>query len=62
MEEIAYDPKISHTKDYIRALVTIKADNPLKASRKLSIPGEVITIEFEFEKLHEMLPLSSDDS
>ncbi|KAF3581136.1 hypothetical protein DY000_02032695 [Brassica cretica] len=52
VEELAYDPKVSHTKDYIRALVTFKTDNPLKASRKLTIPGEVITIGFEYEKIH----------
>lgn len=52
VEEIAYDPKISHTKDYIRALVSFNTDNPLKPSRQLSIPGRIITAEFEYEKIH----------
>ncbi|KAL0812989.1 hypothetical protein Bca101_069432 [Brassica carinata] len=52
VEEIAYDPEISHTKEYVRALVTFKVENPLKASRKLTIPGEVVTIEYEYEKIY----------
>ncbi|XP_013607937.1 uncharacterized protein LOC106422096 [Brassica napus] len=52
MEEVAYDPKISQTKDYIRALVTFNTENPAKASRKLDTGGEIVTIEFEYEKLH----------
>lgn len=52
VEEIAYDPKVSHTKDYIRALITFNTDNSLKESRKLSIPGKVVTIGFEYEKIH----------
>lgn len=51
VETIAYDPKVSHTKDYIRALISFKVENPLKPERKLSIP-EVITIEYEYEKIH----------
>lgn len=30
VEEIAYDPKVSHTKEYIRAEVTFNVDNPAK--------------------------------
>ena len=52
VEEIAYDPEISHTKEYIRALIKFNVENPLKASRKLTIPGEVVTIEYEYEKVH----------
>ncbi|KAG2270101.1 hypothetical protein Bca52824_064656 [Brassica carinata] len=52
VEEIAYDPKVSHTKDYIRALVSFRTENPLKASRNLTIPDKVITIEYEYEKIH----------
>lgn len=52
VEEIAYNPKISHTKDYIRALVSFNTDNPLKPSKQLSIPGRIITAEFEYEKIH----------
>lgn len=52
VEEIAYDPKISHTKDYIRALVLFNTNNPAKASRKLTVEGGTVTIEFEYEKIH----------
>ncbi|RID66521.1 hypothetical protein BRARA_D01654 [Brassica rapa] len=54
VEEIAYDPKVSHTKDYIRALITFSTDNPVKASRRLNMPkGEgSVLIEFEYEKIH----------
>ena len=37
VEEIAYDPKVSHTKDYIRALITFDTENSAKASRKLTV-------------------------
>ncbi|XP_013694079.2 uncharacterized protein LOC106398024 [Brassica napus] len=52
VEEIAYDPKVSHTKDYIWAQVLFDNTKPLKASRKLSTPGKVVTIEFDYEKIH----------
>ncbi|KAL0857844.1 hypothetical protein Bca101_062998 [Brassica carinata] len=52
VEEIAYDPKISQTKDYIRALVLFDTNNPAKASRKLTVEGGTVTIEFEYEKIH----------
>ncbi|XP_048632950.1 uncharacterized protein LOC125607159 [Brassica napus] len=53
VEEIAYDPKVSHTKDYIRAKVTFNVDNPAKATRKLTVSKEsTVTIEYEFEKIH----------
>lgn len=53
VEEIAYDPKVSQTKDYIRALITFNTNNPAKASRKLNVPqGGTVTIEFEYEKIH----------
>ncbi|KAL0873727.1 hypothetical protein Bca101_023432 [Brassica carinata] len=53
VEEIAYDPKVSHTKDYIRARITFNVDNPAKASRRLNIPtGGSVLIEFEYEKIH----------
>ncbi|XP_013633455.1 PREDICTED: uncharacterized protein LOC106339208 [Brassica oleracea var. oleracea] len=52
VEEIAYDPKISHTKDYIRALVIFNTNNPAKASRKLTVEGGTVSIEFEYEKIH----------
>lgn len=41
VEEIAHDPKISHTKDYVRALVNFNTANSLKATRQLSIPGRL---------------------
>lgn len=52
VEVIAYDPKVSHTKEYIRALVTFDVDNPAKASRKLSTKNGMVNIEFEYEKIH----------
>ncbi|XP_013658092.2 uncharacterized protein LOC106362793 [Brassica napus] len=53
VEEIAYDPKVSHFKDYVRAKVTFNVENPAKASRKLSTKsGGTVDIEFEYEKIH----------
>lgn len=53
VEEIAYDPKVSHTKDYISALVKFNVNNPAKAARKFNMPeGGTVTIEFEYEKIH----------
>ena len=53
VEVIAYDPKVSHTKEYIRALVHFDTNNPAKATRKLNVPeGGTVTIEFEYEKIH----------
>ena len=50
--EVAYDPKVSHTKDYIRALVLFDTNNPAKASRKLTVKGGTVTIEFDYERIH----------
>ncbi|KAF3489963.1 hypothetical protein F2Q69_00054833 [Brassica cretica] len=54
VEEIAYDPKISQSKDYIRALITFDTEKPAKASRKLTVnkDGATVTIEFEYERIH----------
>ena len=53
VEDIAYDPKVSHTKDYIRALVHFNTNKPAKAFRKLKVPkGGTVAIEFEYEKIH----------
>ncbi|KAJ4888344.1 Uncharacterized protein Rs2_28092 [Raphanus sativus] len=53
VKEIAYDPKVSQTKDYIRALITFDVDKPAKATRQLNVPGgEAVTIGFVFEKIH----------
>lgn len=53
VEVIAYDPKVSHTKDYIRALVRFDTNKPAKATRKLNVPeGGTVTIEFDYEKIH----------
>ncbi|KAL0771162.1 hypothetical protein Bca101_036313 [Brassica carinata] len=53
VEEIAYDPKVSHTKDYIRAKILFNVDNPAKAFRRLEVSKEsTVTIEFEYEKIH----------
>ncbi|KAJ4880564.1 hypothetical protein Rs2_37619 [Raphanus sativus] len=51
-EKVEYDPKVSHTKDYVRALVLFDANNPAKAARKLSVEGGTVTITYEYEKLH----------
>lgn len=53
VEEIAYDPKVSHTKEYVRAMITFDTENPTKASRKLMVSKEdSVTIEFEYERIH----------
>ncbi|XP_018435701.1 uncharacterized protein LOC108807987 [Raphanus sativus] len=53
VEEIAYDPKVSHTKDYIRALITFDTEKPAKESRKLTVSKDAtVTIKFEYERIH----------
>lgn len=53
VEEIAYDSKVSHTKDYIRAKVTFNLENPAKEFRKLSLKsGGSVDIKFEYERIH----------
>ncbi|XP_013595004.1 PREDICTED: uncharacterized protein LOC106303220 [Brassica oleracea var. oleracea] len=52
VEEVAYDPKVSHTKEYIRALILFDTNNPAKAAHKLTVKGGTVTIEFEYEKIH----------
>ncbi|KAJ4883866.1 hypothetical protein Rs2_33959 [Raphanus sativus] len=53
VEVVEYDPKASHTKEYIRALVHFDTDKPAKAARKLNVPeGGTVTIKFEYEKIH----------
>ncbi|XP_013632863.1 PREDICTED: uncharacterized protein LOC106338429 [Brassica oleracea var. oleracea] len=53
VEVITYDPKVSHTKEYIRAKITFHVDNPAKASRKLSVKsGGTVSIEYDYEKIH----------
>lgn len=52
VEKVEYDPKVSHTKDYVRALILLDTNNPAKAYRKLTVKGGTVTIKFEFEKLH----------
>lgn len=53
VEEIAYDPKVSHIKDYIRARILFNVDNPVKVFRKLEVSkGLIVIIEFEYEKIH----------
>ncbi|KAL0866109.1 hypothetical protein Bca101_045227 [Brassica carinata] len=55
VEENAYDPKVSHTKDYIRAKILFNVDNPAKAFRKLEVcKDSTATIEFEYEKIHKL--------
>lgn len=45
VDVIAYYPKVSQAKDYIRAKVCFNLENPTKASRKMNIKsgGTVIT-------------------
>ena len=53
VDVIAYDPKVSQTKDYIRAKVCFNLDNPAKAFRRLNLKsGGTVNIEFEYEKIH----------
>ena len=53
VEVIAYDPKVSHTKEYIRAKITFHVDNPAKAARKLALKsGGTVTTEYDYEKIH----------
>lgn len=53
VKEIAYDPKVSQTKEYIRALVRFHIASPAKERRKLKIPSrEAVNIEFEYERIH----------
>lgn len=53
VELVEYDPKVSHTKEYIRALVHFDTEKPAKVSRKLNVPeGGTVTIAFEYEKIH----------
>ncbi|KAL0716839.1 hypothetical protein Bca4012_066161 [Brassica carinata] len=53
VEELAYDPKVSQTTDYVRALVTLKVDNPAFEAKNLFLPsGEITVITYEYEKIH----------
>ncbi|XP_018435726.1 uncharacterized protein LOC108808018 [Raphanus sativus] len=53
VELVAYDPKVSHTKDYIRVLITFDSENPAKPSRKLTVSKDkTVTVEFEYERIH----------
>lgn len=52
VEEIAYDPKVSHTKDYIRARICLNINNPARSTKNLNLPtGETVVISYEYEKL-----------
>lgn len=49
VEEIVYDPKVSQTKEYVRARNILDVANPAK---NLNLPtGETVTINYEYEKL-----------
>ncbi|KAF3596401.1 hypothetical protein DY000_02026519 [Brassica cretica] len=51
--EFAYDPKVSHTTDYVRAKVAFTADSPAFEAKNLNLPsGDVVVIEYEYEKIH----------
>lgn len=51
VEELAYDPKMSHSTDYIRAKVTLNVENPAFEAKNLILPfGEITIITYEYEK------------
>lgn len=53
VEEIAYNPKVSQTTDYIRAKVTLDVENPAYEAKNLHLPsGEITVITYEYEKIH----------
>lgn len=52
VEEIAYDPKASQPKDYIRARILFHIDSPARNTKNLNLPsGEMVVINYEYEKL-----------
>lgn len=52
VEEMAYDPKISQTKDYVRAGILFNIANPARNAKVLNLPtGESVAINYEYEKL-----------
>ncbi|KAL1225017.1 hypothetical protein V5N11_002796 [Cardamine amara subsp. amara] len=52
VEEIAYDPKVSQTTDFVRARITFDIANPERSTKNLNLPtGEVVVINYEYEKL-----------
>ncbi|KAL0876930.1 hypothetical protein Bca101_026635 [Brassica carinata] len=55
VEEIAYDPNVSQTTDYIRAKVTLNVENPAFEAKNLHLPsGEITIITYEYEKIHKL--------
>ncbi|XP_013639525.1 PREDICTED: uncharacterized protein At4g02000-like [Brassica oleracea var. oleracea] len=50
--ELAYDPKVSQTTDYVRAKVCFNVENPALEAKNLIIPEEVVVIKYEYEKIH----------
>lgn len=53
VEEIAYDPNVSQTMDYVRAKVTLKVENPAFEAKNLILPlEEIIVITYKSEKIH----------
>ncbi|XP_013601493.1 uncharacterized protein At4g02000-like [Brassica napus] len=59
VEEIAYDPKVSHKTEYVRAKITFNTESPALDAKNLIIPSdETVMIHYEYEKVHKkMLPL-----
>lgn len=52
VEEIAYDPKVSHTKEYVRVRVIFNTDNPVRITKNLNLPtGEKVVINYEYGKI-----------
>lgn len=52
VEEIAYNPEVSQTKDFVRARITLDIANPTREAKKLNLPtGETVVIYYEYEKL-----------
>ncbi|KAL0735144.1 hypothetical protein Bca4012_011354 [Brassica carinata] len=52
VEELAYDPSVSQTTDYVRAKVLFNVDNPALEAKNLIVPEGVVVISYEYEKMH----------
>lgn len=53
VDEIAYDPKVSHKTEYVRALITFNTESPALEAKNLELTSsETVMIQFEYEKIH----------
>ncbi|KAL0796302.1 hypothetical protein Bca101_067679 [Brassica carinata] len=53
VEEIAYDPKVSHKTEYVREKITFNTESPALDAKNLILPSdETVMIQFEYEKVH----------